>query len=60
LLFDIVNVSGFAAAASFIPLMFRFDCVTVIDVIITLLLSGILEFALLKTGESERLSADTD
>ncbi len=36
----ILNVAGFATAASLMPLMFGFDYVTVIGVIITLLLSG--------------------
>ena len=36
----ITNVAGFATAASLIPLMFGFDYITVIGVIITLLLAG--------------------
>ena len=36
----ILNVSGFATAASLMPLMFGFDYITVIGVIITLLLAG--------------------
>lgn len=36
----ILNVSGFATAASLLPLMFGFDYITVIGVIITLLLAG--------------------
>ena len=36
----ILNVSGFATAASLMPLMFGFDYLTVIGVIITLLLAG--------------------
>ena len=37
----ILNVSGFATAASLMPLMFGFDYITVIGVIITVLLAGI-------------------
>ena len=36
----ILNVSGFATAASLMPLMFGFDYITVIGVIINLLLAG--------------------
>ena len=36
----IMNVAGFATAASIMPLMFGFDYITVIGVIITLLLAG--------------------
>ena len=36
----ILNVAGFATAASIMPLMFGFDYITVIGVIITALLSG--------------------
>lgn len=36
----VLNVSGFATAASLMPLMFGFDYVTVIGVIITALLAG--------------------
>ena len=36
----ILNVSGFATAASLLPLMFGFDYITVIGVIIPLLLAG--------------------
>ena len=36
----ILNVSGFATVASLMPLMFGFDYITVIGVIITLLLAG--------------------
>ena len=36
----ILNVSGFATAASLMPLMFGFDYITVIGVIITALLAG--------------------
>ena len=36
----ILNVAGFATAASILPLMFGFDYITVIGVIITLLLAG--------------------
>lgn len=36
----ILNVSGFATAASLMPLMFGFDYITMIGVIITLLLAG--------------------
>ena len=36
----ILNVAGFATAASIMPLMFGFDYITVIGVIITLLLAG--------------------
>ena len=36
----ILNVSGFATAASLLPLMFGFDYITVIGVIITFLLAG--------------------
>ena len=36
----ITNVAGFATAASLLPLMFGFDYITVIGVIITLLLAG--------------------
>lgn len=36
----ILNVSGFATAASLMPLMFGFDYITVIGVIITLFLAG--------------------
>lgn len=36
----ILNVSGFATAASLMPLMFGFDYVTVIGVVITVLLAG--------------------
>lgn len=36
----ILNVSGFATAASLMPLMFGFEYITVIGVIITLLLAG--------------------
>ena len=36
----ILNVSGFATAASLMPLMFGFDYISVIGVIITLLLAG--------------------
>lgn len=36
----ILNVSGFATAASLMPLMFGFDYITAIGVIITLLLAG--------------------
>ncbi len=36
----ILNVSGFATAAFLMPLMFGFDYITVIGVIITLLLAG--------------------
>ena len=36
----ILNVSGLATAASLMPLMFGFDYITVIGVIITLLLAG--------------------
>lgn len=36
----ILNVSGFATAASLMPLMFGFDYITVIGVIITLLSAG--------------------
>lgn len=36
----ILNVSGFATAASLMPLMFGFDYITVIGIIITLLLAG--------------------
>ena len=36
----ILNMSGFATAASLMPLMFGFDYITVIGVIITLLLAG--------------------
>ena len=37
----ILNVSGFATAASLLPLIFGFDYITVIGVIITALLAGI-------------------
>ena len=36
----ILNVAGFATAASIMPLMFGFDYITVIGVIITALLAG--------------------
>ena len=36
----ILNVAGFATAASIMPLMFGFDYITVIGVIITVLLAG--------------------
>ena len=36
----ILNVSGFATAASLMPLMFGFDYITVIGVIIAILLAG--------------------
>ena len=36
----ILNVSGFATAASLMPLMFGFDYITVIGIIITILLAG--------------------
>jgi len=36
----ILNVAGFATAASILPLMFGFDYITVIGVIITALLAG--------------------
>ena len=36
----IINVAGFATAASLMPLMFGFDNITVIGVIITALLAG--------------------
>lgn len=36
----ILNVAGFAIAASLLPLMFGFDYITVIGVIITALLAG--------------------
>ena len=36
----ILNVSGFATVASLMPLMFGFEYITVIGVIITLLLAG--------------------
>ena len=36
----ILNVSGFATAVSLMPLMFGFDYITVIGVIITMLLAG--------------------
>lgn len=36
----ILNVSGFATVASLMPLMFGFDYITVIGVIITVLLAG--------------------
>ena len=36
----ILNVAGFATAASLMPLMFGFDYITVIGVIITVLLAG--------------------
>ena len=36
----ITNVAGFATVASLLPLMFGFDYITVIGVIITLLLAG--------------------
>ena len=36
----ILNVAGFATAASLLPLMFGFDYITVIGVIITALLAG--------------------
>ena len=37
---SILNVSAFATAASLMPLMFGFDYITVIGVIITMLLAG--------------------
>ena len=36
----ILNVSGFATAASLMPLMFGFDYITVFGIIITILLAG--------------------
>ena len=36
----ILNLSGFATAASLMPLMFGFDYITVIGIIITILLAG--------------------
>ena len=36
----IMNVSGFATAASMLPLMFGFDYITIIGVIVTVLLAG--------------------
>lgn len=36
----IINIAGFATAASLMPLMFGFDYITVIGVIITALLAG--------------------
>ena len=35
-----MNVAGFATAASLMPLMFGFDYITVIGVIVTALLAG--------------------
>lgn len=36
----IMNVAGFATAASLMPLMFGFDCITVVGAVITVLLTG--------------------
>ena len=44
----ILNVSGFATAASLMPLMFGFDYITVIGVIITVLLAGIFGICFIK------------
>ena len=44
----ILNVAGFATAASLLPLMFGFDYITVIGVIITLLLAGIFGICFIK------------
>ena len=45
----ILNVSGFATVASLMPLMFGFDYITVIGVIITALLAGTFGCGFIKT-----------
>ena len=45
----ILNVAGFATAASIMPLMFGFDYITVIGVIITALLAGTFGCGFIKT-----------
>ena len=45
----ILNVAGFATAASIMPLMFGFDYITVIGVIITALLVGMFGCGFIKT-----------
>lgn len=45
----ILNVAGFATAASILPLMFGFDYITVIGVIITALLAGTFGCGFIKT-----------
>ena len=45
----IINVAGFATAASIMPLMFGFDYITVIGVIITALLVGTFGCGFIKT-----------
>ena len=45
----ILNVSGFATAASLMPLMFGFDYITVIGVIITALMAGTFGCGFIKT-----------
>ena len=44
----ILNVSGFATAASLMPVMFGFDYITVIGIIITILLAGIFGVCFIK------------
>ena len=45
----ILNVAGFATAASLMPLMFGFDYITVIGVIITALMAGAFGCGFIKT-----------
>lgn len=45
----ILNVAGFATAASIMPLMFGFDYITVVGVIITALLAGTFGCGFIKT-----------
>lgn len=45
----ILNVTGFATAASLMPLMFGFDYITVIGVIITALMAGAFGCGFIKT-----------
>ena len=49
----ILNVSGLATAASLMPLMFGFDYITVVGVIITLLLAGTFGTCFIKGQEKK-------
>ena len=49
----ILNVSGLATAASLMPLMFGFDYITVVGVIITLLLAGTFGTCFIKGQEQK-------
>ncbi len=46
----ILNVAGFATAASLLPLIFGFDYLTVIGIVITMLLAGTFGCGFIKTN----------